>query len=303
MAKIILAGGSGFIGDHLTRYFSQKGFEIVILTRKKTESENTKIKFVNWDAKKISTWVNALENADLLINLTGKSINCRHTLKNREEILASRVESTKVLGQALAKVKSPPKLWINASAATIYRDDKDRPMDEQTGEIGKDFFAQVAKDWEQSLFESKIPENIRRVALRISIVLGPDGGAFPAYYNLAKFYLGGTQGSGKQMISWIHVKDAVRAIEFIFEHPQISGPLNLASPGPLLNQEFMKILREHYHKSFGLPAYSWMVKMGAIFLGTEPELLLKSSWVFPRKLLDAGFKFQYANLKEALKDL
>ena len=303
MGKIILAGGSGFVGDYLAKYFSKKGFELIIFSRQKVESENPEIRFVQWDAKSFSNWVDTLENADLLINLTGKSVNCRYTQKNKNEILFSRVDSTKILGQALGEVKNPPRLWMNASTATIYRDAEDRPMDEKTGEIGSDFSVQVAKAWEKIFFESKIPESIRRVALRISIVLGPHGGAFPAYHNLVKFYLGGPQGSGKQMISWIHVEDVARAIEFIFEHPEISGPFNITSPDPVQNREFMKILREHYRKSFGLPAYEWMIKIGAFFLGTEAELLLKSRWTLPRKLLDAGFEFQYDRLKDALKDL
>jgi uncharacterized protein (TIGR01777 family) len=312
-SKIIIAGGSGFIGEELIKYFGKKN-QIVILTRKIPDSSNNRntysnltakdlinTKFTVWDGKTTGSWCNELENADLLINLAGKSVNCRYTEKNKQEILDSRISSTKVLGEAIQQLKHPPKLWINSSSATIYRHATDRPQDEYNGEIKDDFSVQVCKKWEEAFYQSKT-EHTRKIALRMAITLGAGGVMIP-YYNLLKFGLGGKQGNGNQMYSWIHINDTCRIIEWLYEHPALAGTFNCSSPGTVNNKLFMKTLREVTHTKIGLPAFKWMLQLGAAVIGTETELVLKSRWVIPTRLLESGFQFTYPTLREALDNI
>lgn len=312
-AKLIIAGGSGFIGEELIKYFG-KNNQLVILTRKIPESVNNRntysnlstndlrnTQFILWDGETIGSWCNELENADILINLAGKSVNCRYTEENKQAIIDSRVKSTKILGQAISSLQNPPKLWINSSSATIYRHATDRPQDEYTGEIQNDFSVQVCKLWEEAFYQSTTPQT-RKVALRMAITLGAGGVMIP-YYNLLKFGLGGKQGSGKQMFSWIHITDTCRIIEWLYDHPELDGTFNCSSPGAVTNNQFMITLREVTNTSIGLPAYEWMLSIGAAFLGTETELVLKSRWVVPARLVETGFQFTYPTLKEALENI
>ncbi|MEW7280643.1 TIGR01777 family oxidoreductase [Aquimarina sp. 2201CG1-2-11] len=298
MKKIVIAGGTGFLGKVLVEHFKSKAESITVLTRGKTRKINN-IHFVNWDATTISNWITVLENSDVLINMTGKSVDCRYTSKNKALILNSRVASTSILGQAIHKCKNPPKLWLNSSTATIYRHSLDKEMNEINGEIGTGFSVDVAKAWEKAFFEQPTPKT-RKVALRTAIVLGKNGGALPPIINLVKMGLGGKQGKGNQKLSWIHEIDFTRSIEFIINNIHIQGYLNIVSPKPTSNLIFMKTLRKVMKKSIGIPISKNVLEIGAKIIRTETELVLKSRNVIPTKLTDNGFLFMYSDLESAL---
>ena len=301
MAKIILAGGSGFIGQALAQRFAAQGDEVIVLSRGE-DHENQKNVVLHWDGKNFGTWAEVLEEAELVINLTGKSVDCRYNEKNKKTILDSRVDPTRVLGYAIQRAKIPPKLWINLSTATIYRHAEDRPMDEETGEIGSGFSVNVAKAWEETFFAMATPET-RKVALRSAVVLGREGGALIPFKNLVRSGLGGIQGDGRQMFSWLHEEDLFEIIQFIRSNDGITGALNCSAPNPLSNREVMAVLRQAFHMPFGLPLPGWLLTIGAWLIRTEPELLLKSRWVIPTRLLKLGYRFKYSTLTEALANL
>ncbi|HLU21747.1 MAG TPA: TIGR01777 family oxidoreductase [Bacillaceae bacterium] len=290
--KIVIAGGTGFIGKYFENKFKTLGYEVKIISR---QSPN-----ISWDNK--HEIVDALENAEMLINLAGKSVNCRYNDKNKAEILNSRIKTTKILGNALSECKNPPSLWINSSTATIYRHAEDRAMTEMEGEIGSGFSVDVAKQWEQTFFSFTLPKT-RQVALRISIVLGGSGGVMTPYKYLVKFGLGGKQGSGEQMFSWIHVEDLYNILLFIKDREDMNGVINCSTPNPVTNETLMKELRTAFNRKFGLPAAKWMLELGAILIRTETELILKSRWVIPEKLLKYGFSFQYDTMDKALNQI
>ncbi|NRT10885.1 TIGR01777 family oxidoreductase [Flavobacterium sp. 14A] len=300
MKKLIIAAGTGFLGQVLVNYFESKFDEIVILTRGQN-SVSGKIKLVNWDAKTLTGWETELENATVLINLAGKSVDCRYTEKNKKEILLSRIQSTKVLNQAVLACKNPPKHWLNSSTSTIYRFSLDKQMSEENGEIGNDFSMNVAQSWEKSFFKTATPHTLK-IALRTSIVLGRNGGAFIPLKRLTRLGLGGKQGKGNQFISWIHAEDFARAIDFIIEK-QMKGVVNIVSPQPISNTNFMEKLRKQLNVFIGLPTAKFILKIGAKIIGTEPELVLKSRNVIPTRLLENGFEFEYKTLETALKNL
>lgn len=295
--KIIIAAGTGFLGKNLEQYFTAKGHQVYILTR----NPNRKNEF-HWDARTLGEWKNLMENADVLINLAGKSVDCRYTPKNRQEIYDSRINSTKVLQQAVDQCRSKPKVWMNASSATIYIHSETHLNTEENGIIGDDFSMNICKSWEQEFFKTTT-ENVRKVALRTSIVLGNNGGAFPKLKTLTKFGLGGNQGRGNQKVSWIHIHDFCKAVEYMIEHQNIAGPVNVTAPDPLSNESFMKELRREMNIPFGLNAPAWQLEIASVVLKTETELLLKSRNVYPDKLLKNGFEFTYPKLETALKDL
>jgi uncharacterized protein (TIGR01777 family) len=300
MKKLIIAAGTGFLGNVLTQYFNHKFEEIIILTRGKSEVKN-KIKYVNWNAKSFSGWESELENTDVLINLAGKSVDCRYSEKNKTEILASRIDSTKILNEAIVHCKNPPKHFINSSTATIYRHSEDKEMDEYSGEIGTDFSMNVAKTWEKTFYEVQTP-NTLKTAIRTSIVLGKNGGAFVPLNKITQLGLGGKNGNGKQFVSWIHEKDFARAIEFIIEN-ELSGSINVVSPKPIQNEIFMKKLQKAVGIPFGLPISKPMLEFGAKIIKTETELVLKSRNVIPKRLTENGFQFEFGDLDRTFKDL
>jgi hypothetical protein len=248
-----------------------------------------------------------VNGADVVLNLTGKSVDCRYTENNRRAIIGSRVNSTRAVGEAIARCAKPPRAWLNASSATIYKHVFDRAMDEG-GETGatpeaKDAFSiEVIREWERALDEARTP-NTRKVALRITMVFGTDAGVFPVLRRLARFGLGGKLGTGRQYVSWIHVEDFCRAIECIMEREDLDGPVNVAAPNPLTNAEMMRQVRKVCGAPFGLPATEWMLEVGAFFLRTETELILKSRRVVPGKLLASGFQFHFPELENALRNL
>jgi uncharacterized protein len=304
--KIILAGGSGFLGTALARRFVAAGDDVIVLTRSPQERTDG-VREVSWDARTLGDWAALVDGADVVINLTGKSVDCRYTEKNRRAIIASRVDSTRTVGEAIARCAKPPGVWLNASSATIYKHTLDRAADESgetgaTAEAKDEFSIEVIRQWERALDEARTP-NTRKVALRITMVFGAGGGVFPVLRRLARFGLGGRMGSGKQFVSWIHEEDFCRAIEWLIERNHLSGLINLAAPNPLTNAEMMRLVRKECGVPFGLPAAEWMLEIGAFFLRTETELMLKSRRVIPGKLPASGFEFHFPILENALRNL
>ncbi len=298
--KIVIAAGTGFLGQVLINHFKKVSTEIVVLTRDKEKQEGN-IRYVHWNAKTMTGWEVELENADVLINLAGKSVDCRYNDTNKKEILLSRINSTKILNTAVLQCKNPPKHWLNSSTATIYRHSEDQQMDEYTGEIGNDFSMNVAQSWEKAFFKTETPHT-KKTTLRTSIVLGKKGGAFLPLKNLTQMGFGGKQGNGKQFVSWIHEEDFARAVTFVIEK-EIIGVINIVSPTPIQNKDFMKTLRKEIKIPFGTPVGIRLLEFGAKIIGTETELVLKSRNVIPKRLLENGFTFNYANLDATLKNL
>jgi uncharacterized protein len=312
--RIVIPGGSGQVGSLLAAYLQERGHHITVLTRGPFSAP---WQTVHWDGEHAGQWTEHLEGADVCINLAGRSVNCRYTPANREAIYHSRVDSTQLLGRVIADLATPPKVWLNASTATIYRHAVDRPMDEYTGEFGGrepisahrrapdtwNFSIQVAMDWEAAFFAAYTPAT-RKVAMRSAVVMSPTpGGAFALLLNLVRLSIGGTQGNGRQFVSWIHALDFARAVEFLIAREDIDGPVNIASPNPLPNREFMAGLREAYGMPNGIPAPAPILELAALFLRTETELVLKSRRVIPVRLLQAGFDFQFPTWPEAAEDL
>jgi uncharacterized protein (TIGR01777 family) len=317
--RIVLPGGSGQVGRMLAAYFQQRGHHVTVLTRGPyTASWQT----VHWDGEHMGPWVETLEGADVCINLTGRSINCRSTARNRRELYDSRIGTTRLLHEAMAGLTDPPWLWLNASAATIYRHATqgtsfDRPMDEATGTLGGNerisswrrapaswnFAVRLTRDWETALFETPTPRT-RKIALRSGIVLSPaPGGVFAVLSWLVRLGLGGAQGNGRQYVAWIHEVDFARAIEFLIEHEEIEGAVNMVAPNPEPNREFMAALREAWDVPNGLPAPTPLIEIGAFLMRTESELVLKSRRAVPGRLLEAGFRFEFPEWGEAAADL
>lgn len=290
--KIVIAGGTGFIGSYLATKFGGEGYRVLIISRDKTH--------INWESEEEIRL--ALEGTEMVVNLAGKSVNCRYNEKNKRMIFGSRVNTTKKLQELISGCSTPPPLWINASTATIYRHAEDRPMDEETGEIGQGFSVSVARAWEHALFEKSLT-GTRKVALRTAIVLGRKGGALQPYKMLTRLGLGGIQGDGKQMFSWIQLEDFYRIIKFISSHPSLSGVINASSPHPVSNREFMAEMRKRIGPLFHFRTPVWILKVGAMMIGTDTELILKSRWVIPKRLTEAGFRFKYGNLGGALDEV
>ena len=286
--KIVIAGGTGYLGKLLTEYYSkEKENSVYILTRHQKLNRNN-VFYVQWDGKTTGYFTHFLENTDVLINLTGKSVNCRYTEENKREIYESRLQSTALLCKVVQQLKCPPKVFIQSSSATIYKHSESKLMTEDKGEFGVDFSMDVCKKWEQVFNNYKLSKT-KKIITRTSIVLGNKGGAFPIMKRMTKFGLGGKQGSGNQFISWITEEDYVRSIDFLIS--QEAGVYNVCVPNPIRNKEFQKQLREKLKVPFGFSSTKWMLKIGAKLIGTETELLLKSRKVYPEKLLNLDFQF------------
>ena len=292
---LLIAGANGFLARYLTRYFVAKGWNVVGLARH-PEGMDKDCRYVHWDGETLGDWADEVGACDVLINMTGRTVNCRYNEKNKKEIIDSRVNSTRVLGEAVAASSRPPSIWMNASTATMYRYAEDCAQGED-GDVGVGFSVDVAKAWEAAFEEAEVTGRTRRVALRTSMVIADEPGTVYRYlYNLSRFGLGGKIGTGKQMVSWIHITDFCRAVDWLIEHDEITGAVNMTSPEPISNAEVMCRFRKLAGRSFGLPATQWMAEIGAFFLRTETELILKSRWVVPSRLLDHGFEFQYPEL-------
>ncbi|AFM02631.1 TIGR01777 family protein [Bernardetia litoralis DSM 6794] len=288
--KIILAGGTGFVGKYLQQQFLKLGYKVIIIAR------NTPI---NW--KNPDEITEALEHSEFLINLAGKSVDCRYNKKNKTEILLSRIQTTKILGEAIQNCKFPPKIWFNSSTATIYRHAEDRTMTEQEGEIGTGFSVGIATAWEKEFFGFELSKT-RQIALRMAIILGKDGGVIPPYKNIVRFGLGGKQGNGNQMFSWLHIHDLYRIILFLHKNETLEGVFNCSSPNPVKNKELMKIFREKMKIPVEIPTPKFLLEIGAFIIRTETELLLKSRWVIPQRLQNKGFEFDYPDLEKAIEE-
>ena len=304
---LVIVGGNGFLGRILAGYFTNAGYGITVLTRSPGTADNS-VREIRWDANTLGDWTRELENADAVINLVGRSVNCRYNERNRRLILESRVNSTRVIGEAIAKCKGPPRVWLNASTATIYKHTFG-PAWNESGEIGwtpdarDEFSIEVATAWERSLNEAHTPFT-RKVAMRTAMVLGTgDNSVFPILRRLVRIGLGGKIGNGRQFVSWIHEIDFCRAVEWLITHTQFSGPVNLSAPNPVSNAEMMKTLREICGMPIGLPATKWMLEIGAFVLQTESELMIKSRRVVPGRLLESGFDFRFPALRPAMEDL
>ncbi len=304
--RIILAGGSGFLGQVLRDHFLSQGCEVVVFTRSPRDGAD-RVRQCYWDGRTADEWARELDGAEVLINLAGRSVDCRYTAHNRRLMMDSRVESTRVLGEAIARCENPPKVWLNSSTATIYKHTFGPAWDE-AGEIGatpeaRDAFSvEIAKAWEQA-FDAALTPRTRKVALRMAMVIGQGkNSVFPVLCRLARCGLGGQMGSGRQYVSWIHEADLCRAIDWIAEQDEILGPVNLAAPTPVKNCEMMSAVRELCGVPFGLPAAEWMLEVGAFFLRTETELIIKSRRVVPGRLLAAGFRFRFEQIREALAE-
>jgi uncharacterized protein len=307
--KIVIPGGSGQVGAILCRALTRDGNAVIVLSR---NPATALWKTVFWDAQNLGPWTAELDGADAVINLAGRSVNCRYNAANRRAIFDSRVQSTRAIGQAIAQSSNPPRLWLQASTATIYSHRYDAANDEQTGVIGGNeagvpetwrFSLEVAKAWEHEANVASTPRT-RKVLLRSAVTMSPDrGGIFDVMLGLVRRGLGGTAGDGNQFVSWIHDRDFVRAIYWLIEHPELAGAVNLASPNPLPNRQFMRIFREAWGTRIGLPASRWMLHIGAWAMRTETELVLKSRRVVAKRLLDSGFTFEFPNWREAAEDL
>jgi uncharacterized protein (TIGR01777 family) len=282
---------------------------VTVLSR---QPRNAPWQVVRWDAESVGDWAAALDGADVVINLAGRSVNCRYHAENRRLIMESRVRSTRTVGEAIARAARPPRVWLQASTATIYAHRHDAPNDEATGILGGSeegapdswrFSIEVAKAWEGAANELDLPHT-RRVLLRSAMIMSPDpGGVFAVLLGLTRWGLGGASGDGRQYVSWIHDRDFIRAVSWLIEHAEVAGPVNLAAPNPLPNAEFMRVLRAAWGIGFGLPATRWMLELGAFFLRTETELVLKSRRVVPGRLLQSGFVFEYSAWADAAGDL
>ena len=307
--KIVIPGGSGQVGTVLARHFHALGHEVVVLSR---SEKSTPWRTVKWDGQTLGAWVSELEGADVLINLAGRVVNCRYNYKNRCEIWSSRSRSVRILGKALETLTVPPPLWLQAGTATIYSHRFDAPNDEYNGILGGTednttdkwrFSIDVARAWEGEFALIDAPKT-RKVILRSAMTMSYDRDSIFDYLLwLVRIGLGGTAGSGKQYISWIHYIDFINAIQFIIDNKEISGPINLAAPNTLPNKEFMGQLRKAWGQKLALPVYEWMLEIGGIFLRTESELVLKSRRVVPGRLIEAGFQFQYGDWSLAALDL
>jgi len=307
--KIVIPGGSGQVGTMLARAFNNDGHDVVVLTRKIHAAD---WKVIAWDAETFGEWTDEINGADVVINLAGRHVNCRYTPENRKAIMDSRVKSTKIVGEAIANSKNPPRAWLQASTATIYAHRFDAPNDEFTGIIGGaepgaphkwNFSIDVVKAWERIASEAVTPDT-RKILMRMAITMEPDrGGTFDVLLGLVKRGLGGTNGDGRQFVSWIHDADLIRSVYWLIDHEELSGPINVASPLPIPNKDFMRILRDAWGASFGIPSPKWLLQIGAYFMRTETELVLKSRRVVPKILTDSGFAFEFPLWEQAAKDL
>ena len=307
--RIVIAGGSGQVGTILARAWRARGDDVVVLSRSRAAA---KWRTALWDAKSIGAWASELDGADVVVNLAGRSVNCRYNTANRREIMDSRVDSTRIVGAAIAQAEQPPRVWLQAATATIYAHRFDAPNDEHTGILGGaeadvpdtwKFSIDVARAWEKACEEANTPRT-RKVLLRSAMVMSPDAeGIFDTLLKLVRRGLGGNAAGGKQYVSWIHERDFVRAMNWIIAHESLAGAVNVSAPNPLLYSEFMRALRGEAGVRIGLPATRWMLELGAIFMRTETELVLKSRRVVPARLLESGFAFEFPDWPAAATEL
>ena len=298
--RIVIAGGSGFIGRALAQEFSAQNFEVIILTRT-PRARTGNVREVEWDGKHIGEWIQNLDGAEAVINLTGKNINCPHTPENLRAIIASRVNSVNVIAAALEHVKNPPRVWVQASAVGFYGDTGNNSVDENSS-VGSDALAKICEQWEAAFDHASTPKT-RKVALRIGFVLGRDGGALPVLSKLTKWFLGGAVGNGQQYISWIHLADLVQMFVSVVKLEKLAGTFNAVAPDAVNNADFMRELRRALHRPWCPPAPEFAVRFGAWLMKSEASLALISQRCAPEKFLELEFQFQFPQLRGALEDL
>ena len=308
--RYVIPGGSGQVGTVLARALHGAGHDVLVLSR--TPAAAGPWRTAGWDARTVGSWASEIDGADVVINLAGRSVNCRYTPRNMDEIMRSRVDSTRAVGEAIARARHPPRLWLQASTATIYSHRFDAPNDDISGIIGGrepgvpgywKWSIDVAQAWEGAQAEVPTPLT-RKVAMRAAMVMSPDrSGIFDTLLTLVKRGLGGTAGTGQQYVSWVHHTDFVRAVLWLVDHEHLSGPVNIAAPNPLPYDEFMRTLRRATGVRFGLPAAEWMLKLGAIAMRTDVELILKSRRVVSARLMQDGFTFTFPEWPGAAQDL
>ena len=299
MKRIIIAGGSGFIGSALAKEFSRRGYAVVVLTRS-PRARTDGVREVFWDSRS-GKWLEHFEGAEAVINLTGKNVNCPHTPENVRRIISSRVDSVNAVAAAIASTNVRPRVWVQASAIGFYGDTQDRLADESAPN-GQDTLAQICREWEAAAAAAKTPDT-RQVTLRIGFVLGRAGGALPVLTKLTKFFLGGAVGNGRQFISWIHLADLVQMFVAAVENEKLSGIFNAVAPNAVTNGEFMRELRRALHRPWSPPAPEFAVKLGARLMGSEPSLALVSQRCEPKRFREMGFQFQFSELRGALAEL
>lgn len=304
--RIVIAGGTGLLGGVLSRALRGEGHGVVVLSRSGGPGA------VVWDGRTLGPWAEHVDGAGAVVNLAGRTVDCRYTPGHLREMMDSRVESTRVIGEAIARASRPPTVWLQMSTATIYAHRRDAPNDEPSGRIGGDepdapaswrWSIDIARAWERTLELAATPRT-RKVAMRTAMVMSSaPGGVYAVLRRLARAGLGGPIASGGQYVSWIHEQDFVRAVTFLLERSDLAGPVNLAAPEPLTQREFMAILRDSVGMPVGLPMPAWLAELGAFFLRTETELVLKSRRVVPGRLLDAGFVFRFPRWRDAAGEL
>ena len=298
--RVVLAGGSGFLGRALAIELLARDYKVVVLTRAPRKQADG-VKEVLWDGKSAGEWIQFLDGAEAVVNLAGRNIKCRYTPENLRELTASRVDSVLAIGAAMGRVTRPPRVWVQAGAIGFYGDPKDRLCDENSP-AGSDTLAGICQPWEAAFNSAPAPKT-RKLLLRIGFVLGSDGGALPVLAGLTRWFLGGTVGSGGQYISWIHVGDLSRMFIEAIERDELAGTFNAVAPNPVSNREFMRELRRALHRPWSPPAPEWAVKLGSRLMGTEPSLALAGCRAAPKRFLEADFQFKFAELRPALKDL
>jgi uncharacterized protein (TIGR01777 family) len=298
--RVVLAGGSGFIGRALARALRARNYEVVVLTRAPRARTDGVVE-TEWDGEHIGEWIKYLDGAEAVVNLAGKNINCPHTPENLRALASSRVNSVRAIEAAFLHVKIPPRAWVQASAVGFYGDAGNILCDENSPN-GSDNLAEICGQWEAAFDSANFPKT-RRVLLRVGFVLGRDGGALPVLEKLTKWFLGGTVGSGKQFISWIHIADLTRMFMEAIEREKLSGMFNASAPNPVTNREFMRELRRTLHRPWSPPAPEFAVRFGSRLMKSEPSLALAGCRVAPKRFLEAGFRFRFPDLREALKNL
>ncbi len=296
MKKLIIAGGTGYLGNYLSVFFKSLGYKIVIITRGMSLDKDA-ISFINWN----DNWQKEINEETIIINLAGKPINCLFTNKNKKLLLNSRIDATKQINTAIKTTNNPPKLFINASGISIYKSNLPTQQDEIHFEYGDGFLSELSKKWEEEFYSIKTVKT-RKVVIRLAPVLGKESHAIKPLKKIVAFGLGGKQGSGKQYFSWIHELDLARAIKFIIDNNTVKGSLNLSSPNAITNAEFMGTFRRQMKVKIGIPTPAFLLYLSKYFNKVEPELILDSLKIYPKRLLDYGFKFQFKTIKEALEN-
>ena len=309
--KVVVPGGSGRVGRILCRAFVGRGEEVVVLTRGEADRREG-VRFVAWDGRTLDSWAAEIDGADAVVNLAGRDVNCRYNKSNLREMLDSRVDSTRIVGEAIAGAGKPPRVWLQASTATIYSHETDLAHDDVTGVLGGDepdlprqwkASVDIAKAWERTLAEADTPRT-RQVAMRTAIVMSPDPGSpFRLILGLTRLGLGGWWGTGRQYVSWVHDRDLVRAVYWLLDHDDLSGAVNIASPGALPQRDFIREVRRAARVPISLPAAAWMLEIGTFAMRTETELILKSRRVTPRRIVESGFRFDVTDWSAAARDL